>query len=473
MSTALYFREFIGFILQLMPCAVLIIVPFLSFKPPENKRSVPVISSAILMSLLFPFISTTKNNLIANIYMLMSILIVTALYMFAVKESPLKKLIILFLAVTFASVQFCLSNILMDILPLAKQDDIYNDATLAAYALITIFMLPPALILMRQPVRRYINIIEPAGLKPDLAFLTAVLILYLLLNALYSSLWVRLRDGLGLSFFYYIPFALLLTLLLFLTHFSTIRLSILKAENANQTLLAALMQQHYKYIEENMEEQKRILHDNRQLMRTLSLLIESGTKEEALDYINETMKLSSYPDTRFCSNSCMNGILKYYSKLAENHGIALTTEAHCTDLPFKDTDLTILIGNALENAIRSAAQYKKSFPDNKTAIKLTAGIIKDQFAVIIHNPCLEVLYSRSHDVTAPDNNRLLTAEDFRSLIGSGYGLKRMEAICSKYGGNAWFSYDNEHKEFTTKLMLSVNYQGEGKKENELYENWHL
>jgi hypothetical protein len=42
-----------------------------------------------------------------------------------------------------------------------------------------------------------------------------------------------------------------------------------------------------------------------------------------------------------------------------------------------------------------------------------------------------------------------------STHGSGYGLNRMEMICRKYGGYAWFTYDAAGKCFTTRLMLPL------------------
>ena len=164
------------------------------------------------------------------------------------------------------------------------------------------------------------------------------------------------------------------------------------------------------------------------------------------------MEYTTVSDTRFCANPCVNGLLNYYAGLSEAQGIGFSARAVCDRLPFSDADMTILLGNALDNALRAAAEFAKAYPDARPEIRFTADTINDQFAIQIENPCLAVSYAEDFPRR---NKNWLSADAFASMHGSGYGLRRMEKISGKYGGHAWFSFEAKNRIFVTRLMLPV------------------
>ncbi len=466
MSFGLYLRCFCGFALQLVPCAMLLPVPFRDEAFARGKRWA-CLGLAVLsvgFSLCYPLIvwlnidQAVNSNLDDNLFMLAAIVGVTAFYARITQVNLIQKFSALFIVISYAAVQFFLANMLMDFLPLKKQDMTYNDATLVAYLIVTTVLLPLVVLFMNSKLKKYLEILGHTNhSRLELGFLIAVLVLYLVLNALYSALWIKLRDTLQLSFVYFIPFSLFLSILLIFTFYFTINLSVFKARSAEQAVEIALMRQNYTHIEENIERQKRALHDTRQLLRSISALAKDGTKEELLKYIDEAMDYATVSDTRFCENPCVNGLLDYYAGFAEAQGVSLSVRAVCDRLPFSDADLTILLSNALDNAVRAASEFSKARPDSRPEIRFTADTINDQFAIQIENPCLAVSYATAfregNHVRGED---WLPADAFKSMYGSGYGLRRMEMITGKYGGHAWFSYDAKDRVFVTRLMLSVS-----------------
>jgi hypothetical protein len=145
-----------------------------------------------------------------------------------------------------------------------------------------------------------------------------------------------------------------------------------------------------------------------------------------------------------------------FAYVSETQGIDFSVHAACGSLPITDTDLTILLANALDNAIRAAEESKEAGSHLQPEIRFTAGTIKDQFAFQIENTCLSVAWSDSFPrEKCVDRDSFLPAAAFKSTHGGGYGLKRMEMICRKYSGYAWFSYDQAEKCFTTRLMLPL------------------
>ena len=446
MSTGLFFRSFCGFALQLVPCAVLLLLPFRNECFPAGKRKTLVLLTAvsIALSLVYPLnirinMRMEKNgNLDDNLYMLLSIVIVTVLFFLLTREKTVRRLFVLFVVINYAAIQFFLSNMLMDYLPLPKQEMVYNDATIAAYLIVTAVLLPPVAIFLYRTVKDYLRLLNPDGVIPEFLFTAVIFVIYLLASA------------------YYIPYPLFLSLLLMFTLYSTFSLSVYKEKIKEHELELALMTQNYNHIDEKMQQQRRSLHDTRQLLRNLSTLARDGSREDILKYIDDTMETTAVSEMKFCTNPCINGLLQYYAHVSEIQGIGFSVQAACGSLPFTDTDLTILLANALDNAIRAAVEAKEAGSNLQPEIRFTAGPIKDQFAFQIENTCLSVAWSDSfpHDKCV-DRDSFLPASAFKSMHGGGYGLKRMEMICRKYSGYAWFSYDPAGKYFTTRLMLPL------------------
>ena len=313
MSAVYYVQSALGFALQILPCALLLLG-----------------ATALGLSLAFPFPSfwcmqnTSFGNLFGNGFMLLSILIVVALFFRAVRDLIGRRLIVLFTVILYSAVQFSLSNVLMDYLPLKRQSWIYNDATVAAYICVTAVLLPLIFVFLRRTISKYLQLLNAEWQRSEMVFLTVVFLFYLVLSALLSAMWVRARDAMHLSFAYYIPFILLLTVLLMLTVYSTIRLSIVKAKSAAQTLETELIKQSYANIEENIKAHKRTTHDTRQLLRTLSAIAKDGSKDELLQYIDKAIEHVQSADTRFCADPILNGIAQYYCANAEMQDVVLS-----------------------------------------------------------------------------------------------------------------------------------------------------
>ena len=169
------------------------------------------------------------------------------------------------------------------------------------------------------------------------------------------------------------------------------------------------------------------------------------------------MDYTAVSDKRFCSNSCVNGLLNYYAGLAEAQHIDFSARAVCGQLPFSNADMTILLGNALDNAVHAASEFGDAVPDLCPEIRFSADIINDQFAIQIENSCLSVSCApASQKGNRAGGEDWLPADAFKSTHSSGYGLKSMEMITGKYGGNAWFSFDAKKRIFVTRLMLPVS-----------------
>ncbi|MBQ9010351.1 MAG: hypothetical protein IJ088_13640, partial [Clostridia bacterium] len=124
MSGGLFLRNFCGFALQFVPCAMLLIVPFYpsgkSFSADIKKAFTVLTTVSLAFSLCYPLsvwwnAKLPDSNLDDNLFMLLAIVAVTALFMRIVRESFIRKFTVLFAVITYADIQFFLSNMLMEV----------------------------------------------------------------------------------------------------------------------------------------------------------------------------------------------------------------------------------------------------------------------------------------------------------------------------------------------------------------------
>ncbi len=123
-------------------------------------------------------------------------------------------------------------------------------------------------------------------------------------------------------------------------------------------------------------------------------------------------------------------------------------QADCGELTIAPVDLTVLLGNAMENAIHACEQLS----DNRW-ITMQIGVIGGSLAIQITNPCQEIHPTGRHKL----DDRFLPASAFASIReGGGYGLSSMEHTAQRYSGEARFRYDESTKTFTTRIWLNLH-----------------
>ena len=132
-----------------------------------------------------------------------------------------------------------------------------------------------------------------------------------------------------------------------------------------------------------MEKTRRARHDLRHHLGVLSSMAEHGDVQEIRDYISELLKQTARIDMKwFCENTTVNGLLQYYIGMAEEYGIDCTVHAKCGELSVSPVDLTVILGNALENAVNAS----RKCGENRW-IRVAVGVISGSLAIQIDNAC--------------------------------------------------------------------------------------
>jgi len=122
----------------------------------------------------------------------------------------------------------------------------------------------------------------------------------------------------------------------------------------------------------------------------------------------------------FCENYALNMLLVYYSQLSKQNGINFSAEISVpAEIKVSDSDISVLIGNLLENAIDACSVQKSK--DRKIIIH---GCIKNSCLLFTIDNTFEndirkdadgVYYSTKH-------------------CGNGIGIESAKAIVERYKG---------------------------------------
>lgn len=144
--------------------------------------------------------------------------------------------------------------------------------------------------------------------------------------------------------------------------------------------------------------------------------------------------------TPVCENLLFSAIVRYYMDMAEENGIAFTTSIVLPSaLMIRDTDLTVILGNILENAMEACLRQKAGelqFIEVKSQMQGENGLV------------LQCRNSYNGQIRKQDDIFLSSKRE-----GEGIGLSSIQSLCAKYHGILKIT-PNEHI-FTVNLLLNL------------------
>lgn len=167
-------------------------------------------------------------------------------------------------------------------------------------------------------------------------------------------------------------------------------------------------------------------HDLRHHLQYISACIENGRGEQAQEYIQSICtEIEASKVTTYCENETANLIFSSYASRAENCGVPFRVEANIPQLiSVAETDLCVLLSNALENALRACRRLKAE--DRAAFIEVEAREKNGWIFLQFVNPCPK-------GVQFEDGLPVNRAE------GHGVGVRSICAIVEKYKGLSDFS----------------------------------
>lgn len=192
---------------------------------------------------------------------------------------------------------------------------------------------------------------------------------------------------------------------------------------ADRTLMAQMKQ--YDALASHMDETRRARHDLRQHLTVVQSYLEKDDKEALANYI-ELYKEELPPDTLelYCSNDIVNAVICYYASLARDNRIRFQARVDFPEqCPVSVTDITVLLGNLLENAVEACKRDAADTPQIKLRIKQRG---QSLLLILADNTCLS-------PVNFEGDTPLSSKRD-----GMGIGISSIREIAARHGGTAQF-----------------------------------
>ncbi len=451
----IFLQQVLGFCIQLYPCALLIFLPF----PQEDCRFMrkkilawmTVVSAAL--AVLFSAVICLRDLerypvhiVISNSFMFAAMLLIVAAYIWLVREALLKKILVCFIVLFYAVTEFVLVNMLYQILFPRQADTTFYPYTtrfLLLYGVSTAVLLPVMVLCVIRPLKEYIQEIEPRNMRREFFVAIFSTVLYFVLTFYCETVYGR-ANILNL----YLPLMVFLTLNQILIYWLIFRESVRRRRDNERQRVMEIQRMQYEKIVDDMENTRRMRHDLRHHYNTLNDMLNRGQTEEMKGYLAGVIDITAKRDTEiYCKNMTVNGLLQYYVGLARDEGIRCEVHAECDELNVEPADLTVLFGNAMENAINACRKCQ-----GNRWINIKVGTVQGSLAIEISNSCKTVRLNRHFQT----EDGFSPAEAFQSDHGGGYGLHSIARTAQKYGGTAGFRFNAEKGKFTARIRLNIS-----------------
>ena len=207
-----------------------------------------------------------------------------------------------------------------------------------------------------------------------------------------------------------------------------------------------LSNMEYKYYEMSVENDKRIMeikHDISNHIQTVYSLIDRGDTDNGLALMDELRSRYTHVDQIvYCNNSVINIILANKKSEAEANNIEthIKIKDSLDNIPITDFDISTVICNLLDNAIRGCINSEQSNP--RMVIEI---LQKNQHIVV------RVLNSCKINMVVESTDRIETTKSKTQT--HGLGMPIVAEIARKYHGD--FVASAQNGIFTATVVMSV------------------
>lgn len=252
---------------------------------------------------------------------------------------------------------------------------------------------------------------------------------------MYSSTEVFTRSAVP---YYCVAVNVIVNLVIILLQNMTYRILSLQKEKEMIQILQKEKEQQYLFSKENVDLINQKCHDLKRQIRALQMV--HGEERERL--FKETEEAVQFYDAHVkTSNDVLDTILTEKSFVCTRRGIRFSCNIHAEKMDMIDViDFYTMISNGLDNAIECVSKYED---DEKKVINV---------AVLERGSMLHIFIDNYFDGKLELRNGFpVTSKDDKGY--HGYGVKSMQMIAKKYGGDIRISVQNHT--FSLQIMLPV------------------
>ena len=195
-------------------------------------------------------------------------------------------------------------------------------------------------------------------------------------------------------------------------------------------------EKHLNEVRSIHKEMRGYKHDFHNHLQTLKGQLEAGETERALAYIEQLdSKLMNVDTLLKTGNVTLDAVLSSKIAQAKSENIAVNIKANVPDtLTVTDVELSIIIGNLLDNAIE--------------ACRTAEG---ERFIRIFISMKGNMLYFSMLNAAGAKRKKSGSLFTTHKDGVHGFGLRRAESIIEEHGG--WVKYNSEDGAFTSEFLV--------------------
>lgn len=435
----MFARMFLGYVVQVLPFALLALFPFVGgFRWSTRKTAATVVLVVLALAAVFAasccYIEATAATLLDAWTLTSAVFLATLVpcavaYVLVIRQPWQKTLFALGFALTSALAVTAICNMALRLPLFSRQSDgwPYRPEGLVVLLVATAVSLPP-LLWMLQRFYRSISDDLTTQESASLSLLSVALFVVLAASLAFMD-YAALDASQALVLIVVLAVAVFAVYAIFLRGLDLALRNARERQIAErERSLAALQREQYRRILEGAEGTRRMHHDIRHHLVTLSGLLANDSDEVAQRYIEDCLNdLQRYEVVRVCANEAVNAVVGHYRQVAEDAGVELTTMAEVADgLAVRDVDLAVVLGNLLENALRAAADA----PEGGRFVRLGMVSSGKMLAITVDNGFASTLQQ--------EGGTYLSTKDGHE----GIGLASVASVAARYGGAVELSHDS-------------------------------
>ena len=280
--------------------------------------------------------------------------------------------------------------------------------------------------------------IKNGEIVPNLSWVCIVL---MPVSSLYIILMIFQAQGLSQI---QVTISIVLTLTINFTAFYLYDAIIESLSEKTERLLLEQQNKYYdsqfNLMKESVSSTSELRHDLKNHMSAIYMLAENDEKEQLLMHVSEIIKVcSNQRQYSHSGNIIIDSIVNFRIQEAEQKNIKLRFSIIVPEkIEIPSFDMTVILGNLLDNAIRAASGLKENRYIN-IIIKYDRG----RLIIKIDNPY-------EGEILKENNSLLTTRYDKKN---HGIGLKNVTKVLQKYNG--YMKIDHENNIFSVMLLMYI------------------
>lgn len=209
---------------------------------------------------------------------------------------------------------------------------------------------------------------------------------------------------------------------------------ILEKEKSEMKSQLSSYRQQYKWLNERIEKEKKRRHNLRHHLRTMDTLAQNGQVESLQEYIARYLEeVREVELQKLSGNPVVDEVMSYYVVQAREKQIDLTCSMKIREnLALNLADMTVLLGNAMENALYGC----ETCEEKARKIRVMIRQFRKNLLIKIENRIPSGEY-----------------ESLGTNVHKGYGLESIDMIARKYQGS--MDAVREEDKFVLRVILNI------------------